>query len=243
MNKASRNVSVIRNATKRLKTSVILLSAGEANRMKSHGPRPLIRICNEKNLLNHQIEIINQALPNNEIILVAGYEADKVMNNCPPGIIRIQNENYDTTNVVRSMSLGLRAATTDRVLFIYGDLVFNLETLDNAKLEESCIFVEPDNTNLFSADGVGCTLDKDSKVEYMLYDLEHKWVEIMFLTDKELSMFKNAIWNREKDKLFGFEPINSIIHKGASIKGHSPKNMKVIDIDSVKDLNNIKNVL
>lgn len=242
MNKALRNVSVVKNAGKKLKTSVIILAAGEAARMRSHGPRPLIRIYNNTNLISHQVDIINTALPNNEIILVCGCDADKVMNSAPTGIIKVHNENYENTNIVRSMALGLRAATTDRALFIYGDLVFNLETIDNAKLETSSIFVESPSVNLFNKDSVGCTIVND-KIEHMLYNLEHRWVEIMFLTGKELSMFKTVVWNRDKDKLFGFEAVNEILARNANIAAQSPKNMKIIDIDSSKDLNNIKNII
>ena len=115
------------------KYSIIIPSAGMGKRMRSYGPKSLIKITPEKNIVENQIEIINDNFTNHEIILVCGFEADKLMNNTPKNLIKIENENYENTNVVRSIGLGLRAATSENVLVIYGDLVFNEETIKNLK--------------------------------------------------------------------------------------------------------------
>ena len=240
MNKAIRNVAQIKSGRKN-KISVILLAAGEANRMKSYGPRSLIKVTPEMNLVTHQINTIKESMRDTEIILVCGHEADKVMNNTPNDIVKIHNEFYDTTNISRSMALGLRAATTDRILFVYGDLMFNQETLANADFEESSVWI--DKFGLFEKDEVGCTLNENDSIEYMLYDLPNKWAQILYLANKELTLFRNIVWNREKDKLFGFEIINEIIDKNGTFIKESPKNMKIKDIDSSKDLQHISTIL
>jgi choline kinase len=209
--------------------------------MKSYGPRPLIRITTEQTIVSRQIDIINEAFQFNEIILVCGEEAERVMNNTPNTIIKVHNENFESTNVVRSLALGLRACTTNRVLIMYGDLLFNYETLVNARFEESCLFI--DEANLFSKDSAGCTFNESNIAEHMLYELPHKWVQIAFFTHKELDLLRSVVWNREKDKLFGFEAINEVINRNGILKYQSPKNMRIIDIDSSKDLQNIKSVL
>lgn len=238
-NKAVRNIAPVKGGKK--KTSVILLSAGQANRMKSHGPRPLVRITHELNLITHQLNVIKEALPNPEIILVCGHDGDRVMNNTPTDIIKVHNEFYETNNVVRSIGLGLRASTCDRALLIYGDLVFNYETLTNAKFDESSIFI--DKSGLCSEDGVGCTFDDNDVAEQIMYDIPNKWAQIAYLTGRELYLLKTIAWNREKDRWFGFEALNEIIEKKGILKYQSPKNMKITDIDSSKDLLNIKSIL
>lgn len=239
MSGAVRNVRPIK--AKKQKTSVIILGAGEANRMKSHGPRPLLRITNELNLITHQLNVIREAVPLNEIVLVCGHQAEKVMNNTPNDIVKIHNENYETTNVLRSIGLGLRACTTDRILIIYGDLLFNQEALSNAQLEESSVFI--DRYGLLNSDSVGCTYDENLVVEQLLYDLPNKWAQIMFVTNRELSLLKNIAWDRDKDRLFGFEAVNEIINKNGRFVAQSPKNMKIVDIDSSKDLAYIKEII
>jgi choline kinase len=209
--------------------------------MKSHGPRPLLRVTNELNLITHQLNVIRDAIPLNEVVLVCGHQAEKVMNNTPNDIVKIHNENYETTNVLRSIGLGLRACTTDRVLILYGDLLFNPETLYNAQLEESSVFI--DRHGLLSSDSVGCTYDDNLVVEQLLYDLPNKWAQIMFVANRELALLKTVAWDRDKDKLFGFEAVNEIIKKNGRFLAQSPKNMKIIDIDSSKDLVYIKEII
>ncbi len=241
MSNATRNITPIKVAWKKQKISIIILAAGEANRMKSQGPRPLLRITTSKNLITYQLDIIEKCIPICEIVLVCGYEADKVMDNTPDNIIKVENENYHTNNVLRSIGIGLRAVTTDKVLLLYGDLLFNIDTLANIRLEESCVFI--DSANLFSLDAVGCTFNKDSCAEYFSYDLPNKWVQMAFLTGRELQIIKHFSWNKEKERLFGFEALNEIINQNGVLKYQSPKNMRIMDIDSSKDLQNIKNII
>lgn len=240
MGNAVRNVSPIKTV-KKYKTSFILLCAGEANRMKSHGPIPLIRVTPELNLIQHQISIIKECIAIPEIIGVFGYEADKIMNNTSTDFVKVHNENYASSNIMRSIGLGLRASTADRALIIYGDLLFNRETLANAKLEESCLFT--DRAGLFCQDSIGCTFNEQNVAEQLLYELPNKWVQIAYVMGREFNLLKSIAWNREKDKLFGFEAMNEIINKNGILHDHSPKNMKIIDIDSSKDLANIKKVI
>ncbi len=239
-NFATRNVSPIK-AGKKNKISVILLCAGEANRMKSHGPLPLLRITPDLNLIQHQINVIRDCIPVTEVIGVFGYEADKIMNNTPNDFVKIHNENFNTSGIMRSIGLGLRASTADRALIIYGDLLFNRDTLANAKFDTSSLFV--DGAGLFSADSVGCTFNEQNMAEQLLYELPNKWVQIAYVMGKEFNLLKNIAWNREKDKLFGFEAMNEIINKNGVLYSQSPKGMKIIDIDCSKDLLNIKKVI
>ena len=168
------------------KYSIIIPSAGMGKRMRSYGPKSLIKITPEKNIVENQIEIINDNFTNHEIILVCGFEADKLMNNTPKNLIKIENENYENTNVVRSIGLGLRAATSENVLVIYGDLVFNEETIKNLKPQCSSLII--DNSSTMKDDEVGCNIS-NNYVEQMLPDIENKWAQIAFLIGDELEMF------------------------------------------------------
>ena len=87
------------------KYSIIIPSAGMGKRMRSYGPKSLIKITPEKNIVENQIEIINDNFTNHEIILVCGFEADKLMNNTPKNLIKIENENnqlsFSECNVIK----------------------------------------------------------------------------------------------------------------------------------------------
>lgn len=219
------------------RVDVVILAAGEADRMRSFGPRPLLKITPEKNLLEHQIDIIQQRFSSSSIVLVCGHEAEKVMGAAPRDIIKVENEKYTENNIVRSLSIGLRCCSADKVVFIYGDLLFNAETFMNAKLDRSTLIL--DTAKLFSNDSVGCTFDTNGIAEQVLYELPNKWAQIAMFTGKELELLKGIVWNRTRDRWFGWEAVNAVINKGGKLYCEKVEGMKAMDIDCSKDLKNI----
>jgi len=237
-----RNVHQIKNQQSNQELSIILLSAGEATRMKSHGPRALLHITPKETLLAYQTRILNNCFPRAQIIVVCGYQADRVMNYTPDSVISVHNELYTNSNVSRSLALGLRAATHDNVLVIYGDLVFNAACIENISLHTSSLVV--DKSSFWdSKDQVGCTINEHGIVEHVLYDLEHKWAQIAYYQKQEASILRKLLWDRSRDMWFGFETLNSIIEHDGKFTIQTPKNMKIIDIDSAKDLSLVSDIL
>ena len=74
-------------------------------------------------------------------------------------------------------------------------------------------------------------------LEYMMFDLENKWGHIIYLTSKELTIFKKIIWNKQNEKKFCFEIINDVLSQGGKFKCIINKDIRVMDIDTSKDLN------
>jgi choline kinase len=211
---------------------VIIPSAGFGRRMKSYGCKSLLNIKNEK-LIDIQINLINKNLPNNEIILITGFDTERLMNNSPNNIIKIENEKYYENNVVRSIDIGLRATKdNDHILIVFGDILFNEFVLENINFSESSIII----SNHMSDNEVGCNINEKGYLEYMMFDLPNKWGHIVYLTAKELLLFKKLTWNKQSDKKFCFEIINEIINQGGKFKCLVNKNIKIMDIDTSKDL-------
>ena len=88
--------------------TVIIPAAGVGRRMKSYGPKPLIMI-GESTVINIQIDTIRSQLDVRDIILICGFRAEKLMNETPNSIVKIENESYEASNVVRSIGMGLSA--------------------------------------------------------------------------------------------------------------------------------------
>ena len=219
--------------------TVIIPSAGEGRRMKSYGPKSLIEIGNGT-ILERQIRIINKELGNVRFVIVTGFQCDKVMNCCPDHFVKLENENYEVTNVCRSLSIALRAVHTTRVLVVYGDLVFNNKAISELDYTVSCTSASEDD---YRNEEVGCVIDDKNNITNMMYDLKDKWNQILYLQDKELLFFKEICQDRKNKKLFGFEVLNKVLDLGGKIKCVRNKEIKVIDIDTSKDLlraNNIK---
>jgi len=240
---ARRNVAPIFQKARPLqgrKYSIIIPAAGEGVRMKSYGPKPLIKITPNRTIIQHQLDIIAGMFGKYEVILVAGYEACRVMNQMPPDVVCVENEMYAETNVLRSIGMGLRAATTDSVLIVYGDLVFNTEALQYKFKDESTVIIAP---STMTDNEVGCTISNDGIIENVMYDLPNKWAQIAYFTGRELQLLKNIAWAEGKEKLFGFEALNFIIEHGGKLHAVMPTGIKVNDMDSSKDLKTVKGIL
>lgn len=222
-------------ATKNENISIIIPAAGLGKRMRISGAKSLIDIDNNENILTRQIRILKRRFPDAEYILVVGFEADKVIKKTPNDIIKIENERYEETNVVRSINMGLNAATKDNVLIVYGDLVFDNNIFNSFVPSSSQVFVTS-----VECDGnyeeVGCTYStKNMKLENMYWGIPNKWCQIAFLQGYELDTFQKLASNRDNEKLFGFEIINQIINRGGRFDVFAPKTI-CFDIDCNKDL-------
>ena len=219
---------------------VIIPAAGMGRRMKSYGPKPLIRIGNST-VIKNQIHLIHTYITDPLIVLVCGFKAESLMNQTPSSILKIENERYEETNVVRSIGMALRVIDNcSKVIIIYGDLVFNSATLKNLKFDESSLIVTEEGMD---EEEVGCVIDEHNRVSNLMYDLPIKWSQIGIFMDKELKLLKRLAWEEKNQNKFGFEIINQIIEQGGKFKCISNKNIKIVDIDNSKDIQKAKEIL
>jgi len=209
--------------------------------MKSRGPKPLIKITENTNILQNQIKNIQNSFDDHTIVLVCGFEADKLMNESPSNFVKVENEHYEDTNVARSVGIALRAIDRmERVLIIHGDLVFNERALEILKYNTSAIFALGD---FIGEEEVGCIINEKGNLEHLMYDLPHKWSQIAYFQGKELAYLKEIVWNRNNNRLFGFEIINKVIEKGGRFKCDYIKDIKIVDVDTSKDIQKARQIL
>lgn len=227
-----KHIKSIRQDPNETLVHVIIPSAGIGRRMKSYGCKSLLNI-KDKKLIDIQVENIRNVFPTNEIILVTGFDSDRLINNSPTDIIKIENERYYDNNVIRSISIGMHATKdNDHILIVLGDLLFNTEALSEIDINQSSIIISNDMD-----DGeVGCNMNGKGYLEYMMFDLPNKWGHILYLTSKELTLFKRLLLNKYNDKKFCFEIINQVINQGGKFKCIMNDKIKTMDIDTSKDL-------
>lgn len=229
--------------------SVVIPVAGSGRRMKSYGSKSLLHLSDGRSILRRQIDIFKRLfdkfklLSNGEyiadIVVVVGFDADKIYKTLPDCIRIVENENFDSTGVARSISLGIKATISKKVLVVYGDLVFNKEMFETLP-DESCIFV--DSKGRMNSSEVGIIIDGDNVV-HLDYGLKTKWCHSVLLTGKELALFKTITSQQDKRKLSGHEILNLIIEKGGEFKAFEPKKMKLIEVDSNKDLEKANSII
>jgi choline kinase len=215
-------------------TAVAILSAGVGSRIRSHEPRSLIKIGN-KTLIEHQILTIRNYFKSPEIITVVGCNAEKVIKKIRGDVRIVENQIHDTTNTSESMRLAFNNSSKSNFLFMHGDLLFNIPTL-NVDYGRSFIIV--DNKNMISEKEVGVTVC-NGEASILSHGLPTKWCQIAFITGKELKILQN-IFNRFDErckKMLSFEVLNRMISTGAVFKCYEPEDMSILEIDRIKDLN------
>ena len=210
----------------------IILSAGVGNRMRSYGPKCLFK-TSEETILDKQISIIKSNFSQNEIILVVGFEANKVIKKISDDIRVVENQLYQTTNSSESLRLAINNSVSDKIFFIHGDLIFNKEIFDSLDFSRSFVLV--DSKNQIEDNEVGITI-VNNKATFFSYGLDTKWCQMAYIRGKEFSILKSLYNKPGKDKLYTFEMLNMIIEKKGSLIAVEPENMNIKEIDSFKDL-------
>ena len=213
--------------------SVVIPVAGMGHRMKSYGPKCLLQANQQETILEKTIKNIKKEYPFSDIIVVAGFESEKIVKTLPHDIRIVENYNYQDSNIVESIRLGINASSHENILVIYGDLIFNVYSIRHITSDGSCIIV--DSKSRFKDEEIGVTV-VDDHVTAFAYGLSKKWSQIVYLEGKEFFAMKKLCSDKRKNKLYLFELLNIMINNGHQIKAKEPKGMLIKEIDSLKDL-------
>lgn len=213
--------------------SIVIPAAGLGRRMKSYGPKALIELRRGQTILGRQIAILRSHFPSADVVVVVGFEADRVLRTLPPDVISVENELHSVTNVARSLDLGLRACPARSVLIVYGDLVFTPETFACMPEGRSAAWV--DTAGRIRDQEVGVNV-QDGEVTHFSYGLGPKWAQIALLTGKELALFRKAASAPGRRRYFGFEVFNDVIDRGGSLLAHEPEGMHLVEVDTSRDI-------
>ena len=218
---------------KDLDITVIIPVAGMGHRMKSYGPKCLLQANQKETILEKTISNIKREYTLSDIIVVAGFESNKVISSLPHYVRIVENSSFEETNIVESIRLGINAAANKKLLIVYGDLIFNVYSIRDLTNNGTCVII--DSKSRFKDDEVGVTIVKD-KVTTFAYGLEKKWSQIAYFEGEDFDMLKKLCSNKKRSRLYPFEIFNMMIESGVKIKAVEPKRMTIKEIDSLKDL-------
>jgi len=213
--------------------TVIIPVAGIGHRMKSYGPKCLLKANQKETILQKAISNIKREYPYSDIIVVVGFESEKVMKTLPHDVRVIENNKYEETNIVESIRIGINASANKKLLIVYGDLVFNVYSIRNLTSSGSCVVV--DSQSRFRDEEIGVTV-VDGDVTNFAYGLTSKWCQIAYFEDTPFDALKDLCSDKRRNKLYPFELFNIIINSGFSIKAKEPKGMLIKEVDSLRDL-------
>jgi choline kinase len=218
--------------------TVVLLSAGVGNRIKTNEPRALIKYKNSC-IIDHQIKTIDNSFSGCDIIVVCGYDSHRISKRTEKykNVRTVENELYEKTGSASSLRLALNNTKNDKVLFIHGDIIFNGETIRNADYSRS--FLAIDSLGMMNEREVGVVVKDNQLASNLSFGLKDqpRWCQIAYLTGDELKAAKKNI-NINSDfnkKQLTFEFLNTIISCGGEFKCYEPKDMRIFELDSMRE--------
>lgn len=214
--------------------SVVIPAAGVGRRMKSYGPKPLIKLNNET-VIRRQIRLIRHVFPKSSVVAVTGFESERVRKSLPTDVRVVNNHDYEHTNVSRSVLLGLSCCPPGPVLVVYGDLVFDIPTIAclNTPGLHSAVLV--DRRVGVRTDEVGVNV-VGGKVVYFSHGLSEKWGHICLMGWREQSLFCRVAQENHRSKQYAHEILNEVIDRGGEFLAVYPPKIVLTEIDSSKDL-------
>lgn len=234
MGNATRHISPARRTIpgKSSELTVVIPCAGLAKRMKGE-PKSLIEFQGNS-IIDRQMHTIWQVYPKADIIVVGGYQINKLRKHLAPYPVRlIYNSDFDHTNVLHSISLGLLASISNNVMLMYGDLILDEHCLPkDLTVGSSKILV--DSHDSFDDDEAGVIVS-ENKITSLSFGLTSKWAQIAYLTGTELELFKEICYDESTVRWFGYEGLNEVINRSGNFEA-SFTTGKIVEIDQQEDL-------
>ena len=222
--------------------TVILLSEKAGHRMKSYGPTPLIRI-GDLTLLDRQVEAIRSVFINFEIIVCAGFDAERVARyingkyaNEPIRIV--ENQIHQHSNCCESSRLCLNNTTNNKVLLCNGNLLFDSNTLSLIHIKDSYVISENGGSRNLE---IGMTINDLGYAENFCYGLENIWSEMVFFNSADtIEAFRKIISTIDYKNKFVFEALNDLRKTKHRIKVILNDQTPLVKINNIKTYHEVR---
>ena len=171
---------------------VVILAAGMGKRLGTEIPKPLVKIHNEKTILDFQLDALSKVIGIENVIVVVGYKKELIMKKFP-NLTFVYNSNYENTNMAKSLLLASKKIDDD-LLCINGDVYFDVKILDLIlKRVNSCTIVnikrcgEEESKYAINEDGFIKQISKS------LNDHQGEALGITLIRKKDLNIFRNEL--------------------------------------------------
>lgn len=220
--------------------SIIIPAAGMGRRMKSFGPKSLIRLHNTT-VIEKQLTLLQETYPKNDIVIVTGFEDVKVERYVEDWkgkvvgskIKVVKNNHFQTTNVAKSICLGTEYCDKENYLIVYGDLVFNRETITGFRPTGSSVLLSKNGD--FNREEIGAAVS-GNQVTGFFYESKTKWSQIAYLKKDEMQAFVDIMDDPRVEKWFTFEVFNKMLEAQIHLAPYFNSHSKIVELDHSKDV-------
>lgn len=216
------------------KISIVLYGSRAIDRMKAYGNKSLLPITKTQNVIDIQLEAIHTVFPKSEVIIVSGFDVEKIIKNRPQLTKIIENVRFEDSNETEDIKIALNAITNNRVITISSDVILNSQALIHLKDRGSCVLV--DYKNQFSNEDIGATWT-ESRLEMLSFGIPNKWCHVAQFSGKELDLLRKFSLSRGKGSTMLYEGINFVITNGGKMTTCPQSTGYCRKIEKVEDIN------
>lgn len=219
---------------------VIILAAGVGRRLGATEPKPLTIVDNNNSILDYQLKNIQEVIGAVQIILVVGYEKEKIREKFPD-LTYIDNAIYYKTNTAKSLLYALNTIQNEDVLWMNGDVFFDGEILISLRnsVISTCLVKE----SICGDEEIKYTLDKDGFIQKLskeVKDARGEAIGINLIKKEDLVLFKKALQKVNDDDYFEKALENLTLAKKLKLGVVNIGNSFAEDIDFPEDLEKVK---
>lgn len=200
------------------KVTFILLCAQKSNR-RGYNNVALSDVHNQKKVIDLQIECINKAHPNNEIILISGFEHEKVVQyvhkNKYQNVRIAENKNYEKTSALDGWKIGLNLSIPGNTYIIHGDRIFSSSMISDENHEQGT------HTYTHNIDKTNYDLGlliENNKLINISYGLPNVWSEIFFIHADDFQITRKLINETRRRKIYSIDSFINLISRQFQIK-------------------------
>lgn len=226
--KSKRYIHKIKNDCNQ-KTTFIILCARKSSK-KGYTNIPLTLINENETLIDRQISTILNNYDDGEIIVVSGFEHDKIVDHIHDkkyANVRVaENKDYKSSNILDGWRFALNIALKEDTYIIHGDRLFKDECILNPKIKSSHLITHDIDKNNYD---LGLLFDGDEYIN-MSYGLPNIWSEIFFISKKDFDLARKVINEHRNRKIYNIENfINQLSREiKISVINKQPKDIKVL---------------
>lgn len=217
-------------------TAIILLPEITKG-MKSIGSKALLCINETTTILDYQILYLKKNYNPKQIILCTGFDHEKIVKSTQKykNILYNFNDKYSIENQAGSLLKCIKNTEINNALIITNGLILfeKIKLLDKSTTYFTKHF--SDKKHKFD---IGINNKTDA---YLFYDLEYRWIELLYLCKRELDTIRNNYKINQISQLFLFELINELNKQKNNIDYVTvEQKCDAIKIGSIKDIKHAK---
>lgn len=205
--------------------------------MKSIGSKALLPINETTTILDYQILYLKKNYNPKQIILCTGFDHEKIVKSTQKykNIAYNFNDKYSIENQAGSLLKCIKNIKINNALIITNGLIL----FDKIKLlDKSTTYFTKHFSDKKHKFDIGINNKTDA---YLFYDLEYKWIELLYLCKRELDTIRNNYTINRTSQLFLFELINELNKQKNNIDYVTiEQKYDAIKIGSIKDIKHAK---